>query len=71
MTYAATIPAQSELGHIIGGGYTYQITPDDVLWLARAVSQEGGSHAATAWTYAQRLISRRSSSKTSRVVWVK
>lgn len=35
-------------------GYTLRITPEDLLWLARAVQFEGGSTAATIWTYAQR-----------------
>lgn len=44
-------------------GYEYQITPRDILWLARSVKFEGGDHAATMWTYAQRqaFYRRRSS----------
>ncbi len=36
-------------------GWSYQITPDDLLWLARSVQHETGNYAATAWTYAQLL----------------
>lgn len=43
-------------------GYSYQITPDDVLWLARSVQFEAGNYAATAWTYAQRMAMARSRS---------
>lgn len=43
-------------------GYSYQITPDDVLWLARSVQFEAGNYAATAWTYAQRMAMSRSRS---------
>jgi len=46
-------------GQIVGGGRSYQITPDDVLWMARAVHCEGGDPAATMWTYAWRLIVKR------------
>lgn len=41
-------------------GYSYQITPDDVIWLARSVQHESGNYAATAWTYAQRMVMARS-----------
>lgn len=40
-------------------GYRYQITPTDLLWLARSVQYEGGNELATAWTYAQRQADRR------------
>lgn len=53
------IPPTSQLGRIVGGGRSYQITPDDVLWLARSVACEGGNPAATAWTYAWRYITKR------------
>lgn len=43
-------------------GWTYQITPEDVIWLARSVQHEVGNYAATAWTYAQRLAMVRGSS---------
>lgn len=43
-------------GKIIGDGRSYQITDDDLLWLARSVHCEGGDPAATMWTYAWRLI---------------
>lgn len=50
-------------------GYSYQITPDDVLWLARSVSHEGGNRAATIWTYFQRQAAlRRTSSLASLVL---
>lgn len=44
------------------GGYSYQITPEDVIWLARSVQHESGNHAATAWTYAQRMVMARARS---------
>jgi hypothetical protein len=45
----------SDLGKIRSqGGYEYQLTPEDILWLARGVQFEGGDHASTIWTYAQR-----------------
>jgi hypothetical protein len=43
-------------------GWSYQITPDDLLWLARSVQHESGNNEATAWTYAQLLAMRRGSS---------
>lgn len=46
------------------GGYAYQITPEDVIWLARSVQHESGNHAATAWTYAQRMVMARARSLT-------
>lgn len=47
----------TRLGTIVAlNGYRYQITPTDVLWLARSVQYEGGSYLATAWTYAQRQV---------------
>ena len=62
MSYAAqglgAIPTQ--LGQIRSkGGYVYQLTPDDLLWLARSVQFEGGDQASTMWTYAQRQVMRR------------
>lgn len=58
-----------ELGQIrTKDGYAYQITPQDVLWLARSVQFEGGDPASTIWTYAQRQAKfRRTSSLTSLV----
>lgn len=51
------VPPVSELGQIVSrSGRVYQITPDDLLWLARSVRYEGGNRSATAWTYAQRLM---------------
>lgn len=56
-----TIPAS--LGRIrTKNGWTYQITPEDVLWLARSVQYEAGNEAATAWTYLQRLAMARGAS---------
>jgi hypothetical protein len=47
----------TRLGTIVAlNGYRYQITPTDVLWLARSVQYEGGNYLATAWTYAQRQV---------------
>lgn len=47
----------TRLGMIVAlNGYRYQITPTDVLWLARSVQYEGGNYLATAWTYAQRQV---------------
>lgn len=64
-----TLPAQSELGVIRGGnGYTYQITPEDVLWLARAVKYEGGNYAATCWAYATRMVAWRYSGSLAQLV---
>jgi hypothetical protein len=57
------LPTQDQLGEIVAqNGLHYQITPEDLLWLARSVQHEGGNPAATAWTYAQRLVLFRSSS---------
>lgn len=51
----AAIP--SSLGTIVSAtGYTYRITANDLLWLARSVQYEGGNNLATAWTYAQRQV---------------
>lgn len=58
----------SRLGRIVAGDYVYQITPDDVLWLARAVHKEGGSNAATVWTYFQRQAANRRSSSLASLV---
>ena len=50
------LPSQEELGEIVSAdGYRYQITPEDILWLARSIKHEGGNKVATAWTYAQRM----------------
>jgi hypothetical protein len=62
-------PIPTSLGRIVSGSYAYQITPTDVLWLARSVHKEGGSNAATIWTYLQRqAASRRSSSLASLIL---
>jgi hypothetical protein len=45
-------------------GWTYQLTPTDLDWLAREIANEGGSAAATLWTMAQRLYSRRARGET-------
>ncbi len=60
MSYAlsAAIPVLSgRWGRIVSkDGWSYQITDDDVLWLARSAQYEGGTNtAAVIWTYAQRL----------------
>lgn len=62
MAAALTIP--TKLGQIrSSAGYVYQLVPEDLLWLARAVQFEGGSdHAATVWTYAQMAVRRNTSS---------
>lgn len=50
-------PAASELSQITSlEGYRYQITPDDVMWLARSVQYEGDDYLSTCWTYAQRQV---------------
>lgn len=49
-------------------GYEYQVTPDDVLWLARSVQFEGGDHASTIWTYAQRQAKHRRRSSLASLV---
>lgn len=60
--------SQSDLGQIRSrSGYVYQLTPADILWLARSMHFEGGSPAATAWTYAQLAALRRSGSFTALV----
>lgn len=62
-TPIASLPAQSQLGQIRSkSGRVYQITPEDVLWLARSSRYEGGNHAANLWTMAQRLVASNSSS---------
>lgn len=40
-------------------GWSYQLTSTDLDWLAIELAHEGGSDAATLWTMAQRLYSRR------------
>ena len=69
MSYAIQPGALGQVDSIPAGGtirgkngFSYQLTPDDLLWLARAVQYEAGNHAATAWTYAQRLVMARGSS---------
>jgi len=53
---SSIVSIPSRLGQIRReDGWSYQITPDDVLWLARSVQHEAGNYAATVWTYAQRL----------------
>lgn len=72
MSYAMTGLGQAEvdIGSIPSSpgrirsqsGWSYQMTPDDLLWLARSVQYEVGNYAATAWTYAQLLAMRRGNS---------
>ena len=40
-------------------GTRYRLTPDDILWTARAVVYEGGDPAATVWTLTQRFYMAR------------
>lgn len=49
------------------GGFAYQLQPEDLLWLGRAVQFEGGDHEATIWTYAQRMVAKPSASLASLV----
>jgi len=62
----------SRLGRIVtANGYSYQITPEDVLWLARSVHKEGRepTYASTIWAYFQRQAAyRRSASLASLVL---
>jgi hypothetical protein len=54
-----SLPEASELGTIRSqDGWSYQITPEDMLWLARSLAYEGGDMDMTAWTYAQRMAAR-------------
>lgn len=60
MTYSAlrgNDPDPEQYGQIVSSdGWSYQLTPDDILWLARSVDFEGGTNpSAVIWTYAQRL----------------
>jgi len=61
MTYSSALrgnePESQDYGKIVASdGWSYQLTPDDILWLARSVDFEGGtSPEAVIWTYAQRL----------------
>lgn len=48
-------------------GYRYRLTVEDLLWLARATQYEGGDHASTIWSYAQRAALYRVSSFTQLV----
>ncbi len=44
-------------------GFVYVLTPEDLLWLARAAQYEGGtSPESTLWTYASRLVDHRGTS---------
>lgn len=45
-------------------GFVYDLTADDLLWLARAVKYEGGSEIATAWSLAQRFVQVREQGST-------
>ena len=60
MTYSAlrgSDLSSEEYGQIVASdGWSYQLTANDILWLARSVEFEGGTNpAAVIWTYAQRL----------------
>lgn len=37
---------------------SYQLRPDDILWMARAAQCEGGDPVATMWTWIQRFMYR-------------
>lgn len=55
-----SLPTAEELGTIRSkDGWSYRLTPDDVLWVARSAAYEGGDIASTLWTYAQRMASFR------------
>lgn len=64
---AAALTAPTRVGQIRSAdGYVYQLKPEDLLWLARAVEFEGGTTPeATIWTYAQLAVRRRATSLTS------
>lgn len=54
--YAQRVTVPGDLGVLeTKDGYRYQITPDDLLWLARSTQFEGADHAATIWAFAQRF----------------
>jgi hypothetical protein len=54
-----------DLGRIVAGGWTYQMTETDLLMLAKACHWEGGTRpAATLWAYASRLYARRARRET-------
>lgn len=59
MTYAPLGESSEpqEYGKIVASdGWSYQLTTDDILWIARSVEFEGGlSPSGVIWTYAQRL----------------
>ncbi len=46
---------------IVAGDFRYQLTPEDVLWAARAAVFEGGEPADVLWTLTQRFVLLRSS----------
>jgi hypothetical protein len=49
-------------GKIEAPGFSYQLTDDDIIWVARSLTGEGGpvqrDPAAILWTYAQRMVWR-------------
>jgi hypothetical protein len=52
-------------GTIVAGTFRYEITPEDILWMARAATCEGvSSAAASLWTWASRLVFTRSNDLT-------
>jgi len=61
MTYSSALrgnePESQDYGKIVSSdGWSYQLTADDILWLARSVDFEGGTNpSGVIWTYAQRL----------------
>lgn len=53
----ATLLPSSQLAAIrSGGGFFYQLAPEDVLWMARMAAFEGGEPADTLWTLTQRFV---------------
>jgi hypothetical protein len=43
----------------VKGGFSYTLTEDDLLWLGRAASGEGGDPRATIWTWISRFTGLR------------
>ena len=60
MSYVRSLGTDAQPGEygtlMSSDGWSYQLTPEDILWLARSVDFEGGtSPASVIWTYAQRF----------------
>lgn len=66
MAYRSTSPITLALSGIPSARWagvegpclSYQLTPNDVLWMARAAQCEGGDPVATMWTWVQRFMYR-------------